>query len=110
MLTTPARSDHRPPSPASMIGVVATRVAAMVPDDVGSLASVTFSSTARNSSAAGSAAIRAQVGIRRVFGGGAATGGLAGGGGVVLRGPPPARRARGPKALPPPAPPGRPPT
>ena len=34
MLTTPARSDHRPPRPASMIGVVAISVAAMVPDEV----------------------------------------------------------------------------
>ena len=41
----PARSDHSPPSPASMIGIVAIRVAMIVPDDVRSLAPVTSSST-----------------------------------------------------------------
>src|SRR4051794_41868466 len=102
MLTTPARSDHRPPSPASMIGVVATRVAAMVPDEVRSLASVTFSSTARNSSTAGSAAIRAQVGIRRGFGGGGATGGVGGGGGGGLGGAPRGRGGGGGQAWAPP--------
>src|SRR6478609_3059512 len=71
MLTTPARSDHRPPRPASMMGVVATMVAAIAPDDARSLAPVTSSSTASSRSTAGSAATKTHRGVRRVLGGAA---------------------------------------
>src|SRR3954465_8922308 len=102
MLTTPARSDQRPPRPASMIGVVATRVAAMVPDDVRALAPVISSRMARNSSTPGRAAIMTQVGIRRVLGGGARAGAPVVVVGVLMRAPPRAHGAQGPRPSPPP--------
>ncbi len=50
MLTTPARSDHRPPRPASPIGTAAIRAAPIAPPEVMSLAPVSTRATeSRNS-------------------------------------------------------------
>ena len=62
MLTTPARSDQRPASPASAIGMVAVTASRRVPAESSSLLPV---NTRANEMSMNATSSQAQTGIRR---------------------------------------------